>query len=141
MSSKQRAIHKLLPALKHLLIYNPIELRFINMYIFGILLYSILFIYLLHLLTRKKVPLTVSELSLAFLFKVGLGCLYGYIYLHSYNGDDTWLYHQYGLQDLEKLKHEPLHYFTELLPGESFKWAGGSFWHGLSVYIHTLEND
>jgi len=111
------------------------------MNIIGILFYSILFIYILYRLTRKKVPLTVTELSLAFLFKVGMGCLYGYIYLHYYNGDDTWDYHRQSLQDLEKLKHETLHYFTELLPAESFAWAGGTFWHGLSVYIHTLEND
>jgi hypothetical protein len=33
-----------------------------------------------------------------------------------------------------------VHYFTELGPAESFAWAGGGFWHGLNVYIHTLEN-
>src|SRR5690349_21293403 len=99
------------------------------MYIIGLIFYSIIFIYLLHRLTRNKVPLALSELSLAFLFKVGLGCLYGYIYAHYYNGDDTWNYHIYSLQDLHKLKHETLHYFAELLPGESFTWAGGTFWH------------
>jgi hypothetical protein len=70
-----------------------------------------------------------------------MGCLYGYIYLHYYNGDDTWYYHRQSLEDLKNLKHHTLHYFTELLPAESFAWAGGTFWHGLSVYIHTLEND
>jgi hypothetical protein len=111
------------------------------MYIIAILIYSCLFIYLLHRLTRRKVPLTVTELSLAFLFKVALGCLYGYIYLHYYHGDDTWSYHRHSLEDLEKMKHNTLFYFTELLPAESFAWAGGSFWHGLSAYIHTLEFD
>ncbi|OQP65332.1 hypothetical protein A3860_16830 [Niastella vici] len=111
------------------------------MTIIGIIFYSIVFIFLLYRLTRKKVPLTVVELSLAFLFKVALGCLYGYIYLHVYNGDDTWKLHNYSLIDLQKLLHNPVYYFTELGPAESFAWAGGGFWDGLSAYIHTLEND
>lgn len=111
------------------------------MHIILLLLYCTVFIYLLYRFTRKKVLLSLPELAGAFLFKVAMGCLYGYIYLHFYNGDDTWVYHRYGLEDLEKLKHETLHYFTELLPAESFAWAGGGFWHGLGVYIHTLEND
>jgi hypothetical protein len=81
----------------------------------------------------------VTELSLAFLFKVVLGCLYGYIYAHYYNGDDTWNYHHYSLEELQRLKTEPLHYFGELLPGQSFAWAGGSFFHKVSAYLHTLE--
>jgi hypothetical protein len=111
------------------------------MYISAFLFYCALFIFLLYKLTRKKELLTVTELSLAFLFKVGLGCLYGYIYLHYYNGDDTWNFHKDSLTDLYKLKHETRHYFTELLPAETFAGAGGTFWHGFSAYLHTLEND
>jgi hypothetical protein len=111
------------------------------MYIIGLIFYSIIFIYLLHRLTRNKVPLTLSELSLAFLFKVGLGCLYGYIYLHYYNGDDTWNFHKDSLLDLVKLKHQTTRYFTELLPAETFAWAGGTFLNGFSAWLHTLEND
>jgi hypothetical protein len=110
------------------------------MFIIALLFYCVLFIYLLYRLTRKKVPLTVTELSLAFLFKVALGCLYGYIYLHAYNGDDTWMYHNYSLQEVQKLLHQPGQYFSELGPAGSFAWAGGGFWRGLSAYIHTLEN-
>lgn len=111
------------------------------MNIIGFIFYSIIFIYVLHRLTRNKAPLTVTELSLAFLFKVAMGCLYGYIYGHFYNGDDTWMYHHHSLGELQKLLHEPVHYFTELGPAESFAWAGGGFWQGLSAYINTLEND
>ncbi|MBO9201369.1 MULTISPECIES: hypothetical protein [Niastella] len=107
----------------------------------GILFYSIIFIFILFRLTRRNVPLTVTEVALAFLFKVVMGCLYGYIYLHYYNGDDTWLYHNYSPGELEKLKHDTGRFFMELLPAESFAKAGGSFWHKVSVYILTLEND
>src|SRR5688572_7417753 len=111
------------------------------MFVLALLFYCVIFIYILHRLTRNKAPLTVTELSLAFLFKVGMGCLYGYIYGHFYNGDDTWMYHQISLGELQKLLHEPVQYFTELGPANSFAWAGGGFWPGLSAYINTLEND
>lgn len=110
------------------------------MHILTLPLYCIVFIYLLYRLTRNKAPLTVTEVSLAFLFKVAMGCLYGYIYGHFYNGDDTWMYHNYSLAELQKLVHEPVYYFTELGPAESFAWAGGGFWNGLMVYINSLEN-
>ncbi|WP_207513174.1 hypothetical protein [Longitalea luteola] len=96
---------------------------------------------MLYRLTRKKIPLSVPELAAAFLFKVAMGCLYGYIFLKFYDGDDTWMYHGYGLENLEKLKHNTLQYFTEFLPAGSFAWAGGGFWDGISAYLHTLEND
>jgi hypothetical protein len=70
-----------------------------------------------------------------------MGCLYGYIYLHYYNGDDTWNYHQCSLRELEKLKHDSLQYFSDLLPTRSFADAGGAFWNGLNNYTHSLEFD
>jgi hypothetical protein len=109
------------------------------MNIAGFILFNILFIFLLYRLTRHKVPLTVTELSSAFLFKVALGCLYGYIYLHSYNGDDTWLFHIYSLDNTQKLKHNTLEYFTELGPAWAFTYTDGSFWNKLSEYIKILE--
>jgi hypothetical protein len=110
------------------------------MYIIGLLFYCIIFIYLLYRLTRNKTPLTVTELSLAFLFKVCMGCLYGYIYGHFYNGDDTWMYHNLSLGEYQELFHDPVQYFTKLGPAGSFAWAGGGFWPGLSAYINHLEN-
>jgi hypothetical protein len=109
------------------------------MNIAGFILFNILFIYLLYRLTRHKVPLTVTELSLAFLFKVAMGCLYGYIYLHSYNGDDTWMFHNHSLDDTQKLKHDPFEYFTELGPAWAFNSVGGRFPDGLILYIKILE--
>ncbi|HEX6431234.1 MAG TPA: hypothetical protein VF008_26270, partial [Niastella sp.] len=110
------------------------------MYIVALLFYCLVFIFIIHRLTRNKVPLTVTELSLAFLFKVGMGSLYGYIYGHFYNGDDTWWYHNLSQGELQKLLHEPVVYFKQLGPAQSFAWAGGGFWQGFSAYLHHLEN-
>jgi hypothetical protein len=110
------------------------------MFIIGLLFYSILFIFLIHRIIRKKVTLSVTELTLAFLFKVLLGCLYGYIYGHFYNGDDTWMYHKYAQEELQLLFNDPLQFITNIGPAGSFAWAGGGFWDGMSAWIHTLEN-
>jgi len=111
------------------------------MYIAVFIFYCVVFIFLLYRLTRNKVPLTVTELSAAFLFKVALGCVYGYIYGHYYGGDDTWMYHKYGLDAWQELLHHPAHYFYVLGPSESFAWAGSGFWDGMQVYRQSLENE
>jgi len=109
------------------------------MYIAAFVFYCVLFIFLLYKLTRKKVPLTVTELSLAFLFKVAMGCLYGYIYLHAYNGDDTWMFHRYSLLGYQTLLHHPLTFLAELGPARAFADVGGQFWNGISAYIQSLD--
>jgi len=111
------------------------------MTITGIIFYTIVFIFLLNRLTRKKVPLTVWELSLAFLFKVAMGCLYGYIYLHGYNADDTWMFHNLSLTDTQKLLHHPLQFFAELGPARAFASVNGGFWDGLKAYMDSLDYD
>ncbi len=111
------------------------------MTITGIIFYSIVFIFLIHRLLRKKATLSVTELSAAFLFKVALGCLYGYIYGRFYNGDDTWMYQTYSQEELKLLTTDPVQFITNLGPSGSFAWAGGGFWEGMSAWIHTLENN
>jgi hypothetical protein len=110
------------------------------MYIAALLFYCAIFISLLYKLTRKPVPLSITELAPAYLFKVLMGCLYGYIYLHYYNGDDTWQLHRMSQDELQRLLHEPIAFIKDLGPAPSFEWAGGEFWPGVAVYIKSLEN-
>jgi hypothetical protein len=111
------------------------------MTIIGITFYSIVFIFLIHRIIRNKTQLTVTELSLAFIFKVALGCLYGYIYGHFYNGDDTWMFQKYSLEELQLLYNDPVLFITKLGPAQTFAWLGGTFWQNMSAWIHTLENN
>lgn len=106
------------------------------MYIAGFVIYSAFFIYLLYRLTRKAALLSVTELAGAFMFKVLMGCLYGYVYLHYYHGDDTWLFHQRSVEELQKLFHEPLAFLKDFTPAEAFAWAGGP---SIPTYIQFLE--
>lgn len=111
------------------------------MTIIGIIFYSIVFIFLIHRIIRNKTQLTVTEVSLAFIFKVALGCLYGYIYGHFYNGDDTWMFQKYSLEELQLMFNDPLLFITKLGPAYTFAWQGGTFWENMSAWIHTLENN
>jgi hypothetical protein len=106
------------------------------MYVTGFLIYSALFIYLLYRLTRKAALLSTTELAGAFMFKVSMGCLYGYVYLHYYQGDDTWLFHRQSVEELQKLLREPLAFLKDFTPAEAFAWAGGP---SIPTYIQFLE--
>jgi hypothetical protein len=53
---------------------------------------------------------------MAFAFKFLCGCLYGYIHLHFYNGDDTWAFNTESLEEFEKLKHSPILFITDTWP-------------------------
>ncbi|MCS3800182.1 hypothetical protein [Niastella sp. OAS944] len=111
------------------------------MIIIGIIFYSIVFIFLIHRIIRNKTQLTVTELSLAFIFKVALGCLYGYIYGHFYNGDDTWTFQTHSLEELQLMLNDPVLFITKLGPAYTFAWQGGTFWENMGAWIHTLENN
>ena len=106
---------------------------------FGILFYFPVLLFLLYRATRKKtVPLTPVELTLAFGFKVLMGCLYGYIFLHYFGGDDTWLYHREGLEELEKWSNDIAAVTWNLAPGYFFEHADG-FMQGIRFYLDNLE--
>lgn len=111
------------------------------MTIIGIIFYSIVFIFLIKRIIRNKTQLTVTELSLAFIFKVALGCLYGYIYGHFYNGDDTWMFQKHSLEELQLMFNDPVLFITKLGPAYTFAWQGGTFWENMGAWIHTLENN
>lgn len=105
----------------------------------GVLFYSVVFIALLYLGIRKKqASLSVTEITLAFGFKVLMGCLYGYIFLRYYGGDDTWAYHQESLERYEELFRDPGLFFGSFSPVPAFE-NSNSFSEGFSLYLMTLE--
>jgi hypothetical protein len=87
----------------------------------------------------KQIPIKSPVLISAFLFKCLLGCLYGYIFLKYYHGDDTWMYHNESLEDYRKLVHHPVDFFKDLLPISAFKFSG-NFGQGMFFYMMDLEN-
>ncbi len=95
---------------------------------------------ILHLIVRKKVfPFSIYHTAAAVLFKVLLGCFYGYIFLHYYGGDDTWDFFNESRADTDVLLKHPLQFFQEFLPSFSMKITHGHWWNALVFYISHFE--
>src|SRR5688572_2213537 len=100
--------------------------------------YFLVFLFLAYYIMRKKeLPLSVGELVVALAAKVVLACLYGYIFLRFYAGDDTWAFHQQGLQEYEKMWFQTGQFFRDLLPAAAFAESEG-WWQGIANYLRHL---
>ena len=100
---------------------------------------ALLFIFLLtRWLTRISDPtFSWQQLVLALGAKVLLGCLYGYVYLRFYGGDDTWLINADSLNEMRKLLDRPRHFFEDIALGRLVAEHG---WQkGLALFRMKLE--
>ena len=105
----------------------------------GVLLFCILFVFIIRFLTRKHVPaLTPGEIILVFVYKVALGCLYGYLFGTYYGGDDTWAIHADSIDEWKLLRNDPLQFFREYTP-ETAMTKGNGFMQVAAFYIADLE--
>ena len=87
------------------------------------LAYFLFFIYLfsgtilLHLIIRRKIfPFTIYHTASIVFFKIFMGCLYGYLFLHFYKGDDTWKYFNESREATDLLLKHPGKFFREFWP-------------------------
>jgi hypothetical protein len=67
-------------------------------------------------LKKKETSLSWKHTTAAFVFKVIAGCAYGWVHLHYYQGDDTWLYNAESVDEYAKLTSKPWLFFAELWP-------------------------
>ncbi len=96
---------------------------------------------LLHaILRRKHFPFRIYHTIALVCFKLFLGGLYGYIFLHKYNGDDTWRFFFESREQTDLLLHRPQAFFDELLPGYSLQLAGNKPVTAIFLYIEHFEN-
>ena len=101
--------------------------------------YGFFFSWFFHKLASKNLPgIRLWQSAAIYLFKVALACCYGYIFLHSYGGDDTWNFFLDSLPETDKLFHHPAIFFHDFLPAAAFHEAH-SFSEGISFYFRNLE--
>jgi hypothetical protein len=110
------------------------------------LAYFLFFFYLVsgtilsHVIIRRKIfPFTIYHTSSIILFKVSLGCLYGWIFLHFYGGDDTWNFFNESKDATTLLLHHPSAFFRELYPLYSLQSTGYHFFDAIAFYISHFE--
>jgi hypothetical protein len=101
--------------------------------------YFLLFVLLIQrIFKRKRIEIGGRLAIFIFSFKVLLGCLYGYVFLKYYGGDDTWMFYRDSLTEYQKLIHQPGGFFKDFFPGSSFG-PGVEFWQGWRHYLEDLE--
>jgi hypothetical protein len=107
-----------------------------------VILFSVAFLFfyfLLNQLTRNsRTLISPSQIALVLLLKTAFGCFYGWLFLHLYGGDDTWIIHDDTLVEWEQMKINPLRFFTYDLWLDQYIHDFG--WkEGLSYFRMKLE--
>lgn len=105
------------------------------------LIYLIFGIVLLHWIVRKNhFPFSPYHTAALFTFKVFAGCLYGYIFLHYYGGDDTWTFVIDSRKQTILLNSHPGQYINEFLPGFSLGKTHHDLWAACLYYVDHFED-
>jgi hypothetical protein len=110
------------------------------------LTYLLFFFYLFagtilaHIIIRRRIfPFTIYHTSSIIIFKVFMGCFYGWVFLHYYGGDDTWNYFNESKAETGLLLRHPLQFIHEFLPEHSLKATDNNIWKALLFYIDHFE--
>lgn len=77
-----------------------------------------------------------------FVFKMLMGCLYGYLFQHFYGGDDTWLYHKQSLTETANLLNDPLEFIKSLfLKGRLERYEMNGMWKEVeyTIFVKILS--
>lgn len=79
------------------------------------------------------------QLLAGFAVKVLMGLLYGYVFLHYYNGDDTWKFFTASLAETELLLNNPkLFFINEFTPANALQ-TGKNTGEILAIYLNDLQ--
>ncbi len=96
--------------------------------------------FLLHLIIRRKIfPFTIYHTMSVVFFKIFMGCLYGWVFLHYYGGDDTWNFFNESKDETTLLLQHPLRFFREFSPAYSLEITGNHGWEAMIFYINHFE--
>ncbi|HJU45429.1 MAG TPA: hypothetical protein VJ647_01540 [Chitinophagaceae bacterium] len=111
------------------------------------ILYTIIAVSVFNRVTRNyRNYLSKKQLTVSFILKLAFGVLYGLVFLHFYNGDDTWLYHWKALEITKKLEQDPAAFFRLFYSSGGpdaetvFSAEPTSFWNNLitECYMRLL---
>lgn len=86
-----------------------------------LILYIVSFSFILHYLSIRKIITIDSRLAIAgFLIRVTIGCVYGFLFSHYFNGDDTWRYHQQSIEETKRFIQDPVVFVRQLFAYEHY---------------------
>jgi hypothetical protein len=95
---------------------------------------------LLHIIIRRKIfPFTIYHTTAIVFFKIFMGCLYGWVFFHYYNGDDTWNYFIESKDETSLLMQHPLRFFHPFSPTYALQLKGYHGWDAFIFYVNDFE--
>jgi hypothetical protein len=101
--------------------------------------YLFLGIIVLRTFIRRNIyPFNIYHTSAILIFKVFMGCLYGYVFLHYYGGDDTWHYFNDSKSSTDQLLTNPGQFFRDFTLTHSLS-ASNSLFQNMTLYIYYFE--
>ena len=110
------------------------------------LVYFLFFFYLFsgtilsQLIIRRKIfPFTIYHTATLVFFKVFMGCLYGWVFLHFYGGDDTWNYFNESKTETDTLLQHPSVFIHEFTPAHSLLASNHQPLKAVLFYIVHFE--
>jgi len=108
---------------------------YLNSFLF--VLHTLLMMGLFFFLLKKlQLPLSKTEFALAFIAKVMAGCVYGFLFLKFYHGDDTWKLHEASLKEYDLLIHQSKKFWSTLF--EPQRLAADKFFATDKSYLKDL---
>ncbi|HUQ66616.1 MAG TPA: hypothetical protein VM101_10695 [Flavitalea sp.] len=79
------------------------------------------------------------QLLAGFAVKVLMGLLYGYVFMHYYQGDDTWKFFRASLSETQLLLNDPrLFFINEFTPANALQ-TGTHTAQVISIYLNDLQ--
>lgn len=95
---------------------------------------------LLHIIIRRKIfQFKIYHTAAIVFFKVFMGCLYGWVFLHYYNGDDTWNYFNESKEETTLLLQHPLRFFHPFSPTYALQLKEYHGWEAFVFYVNDFE--
>jgi hypothetical protein len=95
---------------------------------------------LLHIIIRRKIfHFKIYHTAAIVFFKVFMGCLYGWVFLHYYNGDDTWNYFNESKDETTLLMQHPLRFFQPFSPAYALQLNAYHGWDAFVFYVNHFE--
>jgi hypothetical protein len=95
--------------------------------------------YLLHVFIRRNIyPFSIYHTTSIFIFKVFMGCVYGYVFMHYYGGDDTWKFFNDSKRSTDLLLTNPGQFFLDFTLSGNMS-ASNSIFHNISQYVYYFE--
>ena len=111
-------------------------MSFLIPFCFSVILITV-FIYII---TKSNMIILTFQQSMLIMFvKCIVGCIYGYLFLTVYKGDDTWQYHQLSLQEYEILKSRPFFFIADLFQHHYKQSQALTFFNSQSSYWKDLQ--